>query len=113
VTVNGGRTININTAPETVLATIPGLTKEGARTLVDRRRAGEVFTSVNGVYELLGSRFAQSAYFVRQRTSTVPARLLVVSRGWLDGHSLTHEISAVYELRRSGVVLRAWQERDL
>jgi general secretion pathway protein K len=113
VTVQGGRTININAAPETVLATIPGLTKEGARTLIDRRRAGEVFTSVNSLSELLGGRFAQSAYYIRQRTTTYPTRLLVVSRGWLIGHPLTHEIRAVYDVEKGGVILLAWQERDL
>jgi general secretion pathway protein K len=113
VTVHGGRTININAAPETVLAAIPGLTREGARALADRQRAGEVFTSVNALYELLGDRFAQAGYFIRQRTTTYPTRLLVVSRGWLVGHALTHEIRAVYDVNRSGVILRAWQERDL
>lgn len=113
VTVDGGRMININTAPETVLTAIPGLGKEGARALVDRRRAGEVFTSVNPVYELLGRRLAQSVYYVRQRATTVPKRLLVVSRGWLAGHALTHEIRAVYEVESGRVILRAWQERDL
>lgn len=113
VTVQGGRTININAAPETVLAAIPGLTKEGARALIDRRRAGEVFTSVNSLSELLGGRFAESAYYIRQRTTTYPTRLLVVSRGWLVGHALTHEIRAVYDVEKGGVALLAWQERDL
>jgi len=113
VTVHGGRTININAAPETVLASIPGLTKEGAKILVDRRRAGEVFTSVNSLYELLGNRFAESAYFIDQRTTTYPTRLLVVSRGWQAGHALTHEIRAVYDVSGGRPTLRAWQERDL
>lgn len=113
VTVQGDRKININTAPETVLVALPGLTKETARMLVDRRRAGEIFTSVNVVYELLGSRFAGSAFMLRQRAAMVPSRLLVVSRGWLAGHSLTHEIQAVYSIEGDHLVLRAWQERDL
>jgi general secretion pathway protein K len=113
VTVHGGRTININAAPETVLAAIPGLTREVARTLADRRRAGEVFTSVNSLYELLGSRFAQSGYFIRQRTTTYPTRLLVISRGWQSNHTLTHEIRAVYEVSSGRSTLRAWEERDL
>ena len=113
VTVQGDRTININTAPETVLVALPGLTKETARMFVARRRAGEVFTSVNVLYELLGRRFAASAFFLRQRAATVPSRLLVISRGWLAGHSLTHEIQAVYSIEGDHLVLRAWQERDL
>lgn len=113
ITVHGDRKININSAPETVLVALPGLTKEAARTLVARRRAGEVFTSVNVVYELLGRRFAGSAFLLRQRASTVPSRLLVISRGWLAGHSLTHEIQAVYSIEGDHLVLRAWQERDL
>jgi general secretion pathway protein K len=113
ITVQGDRRINVNTAPETVLVALPGLTKETARMLVARRRAGEVFTSVNVLYELLGRRFAGSAFLLRQRAATVPSKLLVVSRGWLAGHSLTHEIQAVYSIEGDHLVLRAWQERDL
>lgn len=113
VTVQGDRTININTAPETVLVALPGLTKEGARMLVARRRAGEVFTSVNVIYELLGSRLAGAAFYLRQHVTTIPRRLLFVSRGWLTGQSLTHEIQAVYSIDGNRLVLRAWQERDL
>lgn len=113
ITVQGDRRININTAPETVLVALPGLTKETAKMLVARRRAGEVFTSVNVLFELIGRRFAGSAFLLRQRAATVPSRLLVISRGWLAGHSLTHEIEAVYSIEGDRLVLRAWQERDL
>lgn len=42
-----------------------------------------------------------------------PSRILVVSRGWRDGHSLTHEIQAVYALAFDGLTLVRWRERDL
>jgi hypothetical protein len=42
-----------------------------------------------------------------------PSRLLVVSRGWLGGHPLTHEIQAVYAISGSRLVLVRWRERDL
>jgi type II secretory pathway component PulK len=42
-----------------------------------------------------------------------PTRILVVSRGWQDGHALTHEIQAVYALNGSQLTLVRWRERDL
>jgi type II secretory pathway component PulK len=41
-----------------------------------------------------------------------PSRLLIISRGWLNGHPLTHEIQAVYAIEGANVVLVRWQERD-
>ena len=42
-----------------------------------------------------------------------PSRVLVVSRGWLRGHSLTHEIQAVYAIAGNQLTLVRWRERDL
>ena len=42
-----------------------------------------------------------------------PSRILVVSRGWLRGHSLTHEIQAVYAIAGNQLTLVRWRERDL
>ena len=42
-----------------------------------------------------------------------PSRILVVSRGWLRGHTLTHEIQAVYAIAGTQLTLVRWRERDL
>lgn len=42
-----------------------------------------------------------------------PSRILVVSRGWLDGHPLSHEIQAVYALVGRELTLVRWRERLL
>lgn len=42
-----------------------------------------------------------------------PSRILVISRGWLRGQPLTHEIQAVYAIDGNSVTLVRWQERDL
>jgi general secretion pathway protein K len=41
-----------------------------------------------------------------------PSRLLLISRGWLDGHPLTHEIQAVYAVSGTRLVFSHWRERD-
>ncbi len=41
----------------------------------------------------------------------VPSRLLLVSRGWLEGTSLTHEIQAVYAVQGNDLALVRWRER--
>jgi len=42
-----------------------------------------------------------------------PSRILIVSRGWLRGHTLTHEIQAVYAIAGNQLTLVRWRERDL
>jgi general secretion pathway protein K len=42
-----------------------------------------------------------------------PSRVIVVSRGWRRGHSLTHEIQAVYAIVGNQLTLVRWTERDL
>lgn len=42
-----------------------------------------------------------------------PSRILVVSRGWLDGHPLTVEIQAVYAIAGDRLTFVRWRERTL
>ena len=42
-----------------------------------------------------------------------PSRLLLVSRGWVSGHPLTHEIQAVYAISGNRLVFSHWRERSL
>lgn len=41
-----------------------------------------------------------------------PSRLLVISRGWRDGHPLNHEIQAAYAVQDDRLALVRWQERS-
>jgi general secretion pathway protein K len=96
VTVWSDGVVNINSAPEPVLAALPAVGSAGARTIVRRRAAGEVFTSIT----------------FGPPVSIIPTRLMLVSRGWQQGHPLTHEIQAVYALVGQRLVLERWEERD-
>lgn len=42
-----------------------------------------------------------------------PSRLVVISRGWLHGHPMTHEIQGVYAIAADRLVLVHWRERTL
>jgi type II secretory pathway component PulK len=42
-----------------------------------------------------------------------PSRLVIVSRGWQQGHPLTHEIQAVYAVQGNQLAFVRWRERDL
>lgn len=41
-----------------------------------------------------------------------PSRLLIVARGWRDGHPYTHEVQAVYQLEGTRLTFVRWRERD-
>lgn len=57
------------------------------------------------------SDIVRSAAFGEVRDS--PSRLVVISRGWMRGHPLTHEIQAVYAIASDRLVLVRWRERIL
>ena len=42
-----------------------------------------------------------------------PSRLVIIARGWHSGHTLTHEIQAVYAVSGTNLVLVHWRERVL
>jgi general secretion pathway protein K len=129
VTVWGDGLVNVNSAPEQVLAALPGMSRSMARSVVMRRRSGEVFTSADALQlqqapmeqapmeqapgEPGESGLPATATGAGLPISFMPTRILLISRGWLRGHLLTHEIQAVYGVAGQRLVLQAWQERDL
>jgi type II secretory pathway component PulK len=117
VTVWSDGLIDINAAPEPVLAAVPGIGTAVARSLVQRRQEGEVFTSTDpnrrrpaGEPDEMGTTTPTQAF---SQLVTTPTRLMLISRGWQEGHPLTHEIQAAYLLLGRRLVLQAWWERDL
>ena len=117
VTVQGDGLLNVNTAPERVLAAVPELGREGADLIVSARRRGDLLSSAIATQQLLRES-GVGRYVRRTGLITVPSRVLVVSRGWLEGSPLTHEIQAVLEIgdlfRAEGPTLAVihWTERD-
>ena len=104
VTVASDGLVNLNSAPEAVLAALPGIGVARARDIVVRRTGGETFTSPAALTDL-----GPASVLV----TIAPSRLLIVSRGWLDGHPLTHEIQAFYGVAGTTLYLMSWRERDL
>lgn len=119
VTVWSDGLIDINAAPEPVLAAVPGIGAATARSLVQRREEGEVFTSTDPTRprrESSGEPGEMATAAPSQSFSqlvTTPTRLLLISRGWQEGHPLTHEIQAAYLILGHRLVLQGWWERDL
>jgi len=113
VTVWSDGLVNVNSAPERVLAALPGVSSATARSIVRRRETGEVFLATTGLLGPPGGTPGKVATAAGPRLSAMPSRLLIVGRGWQDGHPLTHEIQAVYLVAGARLVLLAWQERDL
>jgi type II secretory pathway component PulK len=118
VTVWSDGTIDVNAAPEPVLAALPGVGGDLARAFVAHRAATGLFRSFGEATSFLASGGTSGVGLVGVRATTVPTRLLIVSRGWETGRPLTREVQAVIELRGLGtsrtpqLVLRHWTERD-
>jgi hypothetical protein len=119
VTVHGDGRINANTAPEPVLAALPGVGSAGADAILSLREGGGVLESVFAARDLLREPGEADQPFQATSLITVPTRILVVSRGWHPGHPLTHEIQAVLQIEGfqladgPRLTVRFWTERDL
>ncbi len=101
-----GRTITPLRALEE-LRTIPG---------VDERvlQLAAPYLTVDGdgtINQAAASDTVMAAAFGELRDA--PSRVLVISRGWMRGHPLTHEIQGVYAIARDRLVLVHWRERTL
>jgi Type II secretion system (T2SS), protein K len=110
VTIWSDGIIDINTAPEVVLASLPGLGQAIARRIVERREAGEVFSSSDAFRPTAGVGRVSAEGF--PSLTVAPTRVMLVSRGWLPGSPITHEIQATYVIIGSLMVLQSWEERD-
>jgi type II secretory pathway component PulK len=111
--------VDLNAAPETVLVALQGMESDAAQSLVRRREAGEVFTSNDPTRPRRDLSTEPETMEDAPRSAPLPqaivtpTRLLLISRGWEDGHPLTHEIQAAYSIVGHRLVLQAWSERDL
>jgi general secretion pathway protein K len=115
VTVWSDGMVNINSAPEPVLAALPGLGEANARSLVAQREAGVVFLPL-ALDKPGGGGGTQITFATAPPgvlVTTAPSSLLIISRGWQQGSPLTHEIQAVYTVVGARLTLQTWQERDL
>jgi hypothetical protein len=110
VTIWSDGIIDINTAPEVVLASLPGIGPAVARRIVSRREAGEVFTSSDTFRPTNPSAPVSSEGF--PSLTVAPTRIMLVSRGWQPGAPVTHEIQATYVVLGSLLTLQSWEERD-
>ena len=113
VTVWGDGRLNVNTAPERVLSAFPGIGASGASMLIGARGSGAI-SSITSASERLS---AGGAGGVVPPLTGVPQRVLVVSRGWVEGSPLTHESQVVVQLqgtvagRVPDTFVMAWEER--
>ncbi len=113
VTVWGDGRLNVNTASERVLAAFPGIGASGASMLISARGSGGISSITSA-----GEQLSQSgAGGVIPPLTGVPQRVLVVSRGWVEGSPLTHETQAVVQLqgtvagRFPDTFVMSWEER--
>ena len=113
VTVRSDGRVDVNAAPEPVLAAVAGVGPAGARLLVSERAQGVIFDSPSMVWSVL--RRVGNAWGAADiaHLTTWPRRVLIVSRGWETGHPLTHEIQAVFDVDGPVLTLRFWTEHDL
>lgn len=117
VTIHSNGRVNINTAPEPVVAAVTGAGSTG-RTLLGIRDQLGTFGTLNDIRNSLVQRTGAGSSQIG-RLQTLPSRLLIISRGWADGHPLTHEIQAVFDLdglldeEGARLEIHHWVERDL
>lgn len=114
VTVWADGVININSAPEPVLAALPGVGVAMAKSIVGQRESGVVFTpAASALTQASVESVGAASPLAEALVTTSPNRLMIIARGWQDGAPLTHEVQAVFAVVGTRLVLQAWQEWDL
>jgi len=77
-------------------------------------RAGAPYLTVDGDGKINRATASDTVLIAASGSvQSEPSRVLIVARGWLRGHSLTHEIQAVYAIAGNRLTLVRWRERDL
>lgn len=109
VTVGSDAFVNVNSAPEAVLAALPGIGRERARAIVSQRVTAPL-ASTDALRPAAGARGAVP--LEGMHLTVVPTRLMIVSRGWQRGAPVTHEIRATYVLLAGRLTLARWEERE-
>ncbi len=117
VTIRSDGRVNINTAPGPVVSAAVGGGASLGRTLLGVREQRGTFGTLSDIRNALpgGSGPNLGSIGLLQ---TAPTRILVISRGWMEGHPLTHEIQAVLQLEPGPpgeepiLSLYHWMEKD-
>ena len=117
-TVWGDGLINVNTASLPVLAAVPEIGDAAAQFLIASRQRGRTYSSTAAVSSELTDESGGAAGSRMRDLTTTTRRVLIVSRGWEDGHPFSHEVQAVFDVITSRLVtgsrvrLRYWVERE-
>lgn len=75
-------------------------------------RAVNPFESLDELEAELGGDAPWLARIAHRLTVDGDGRVLIVARGWKQGHDLTREVQAVYAIEGSELRLLRWRERD-
>jgi type II secretory pathway component PulK len=110
VTVSSDGLIDVNAAPEAVLAAVPGIGPAKAGVIIARRDGGEVLPSADEFRTTQGRPTEDASE--GSSLTVAPTRIMIVSRGWQRGMPLSHEIQAVYVVLAGSLTLQSWEERD-
>ncbi len=112
LTLVGDGEINLNSAPEPVLLSVPGMDPAAARLLVQLRESGYLPRSDRELYGMLPTlgaiMEAQGRTFTRPTTYTTD-QVEILAQGWVDGGVV--QVASRVVVRRSGLGAEVeWRE---
>jgi general secretion pathway protein K len=90
--VDGAAQINVNSAPDAVLQTLPGMSRGAAETVVRIRQQGRRITSMNELRQLTGI-----ANINNNRVIFMTTEVRVTSTGWNQGRHTAVRIDALVQ----------------
>lgn len=102
--------VNINTAPEQVLATLPGIDEEIASAIVTYRRTGGGFESIGGLLNV--AEVEQEVFIAISDLLTVRSyQFRIQSTGWIEDVKARRTITAVVDRSDETIETMYWQEQ--
>jgi type II secretory pathway component PulK len=115
VTLEGPGLVNVNTAPEPVLLSLPGMSAGAVELVLRRRRQGQWFRTAQELSDAL-SPIARQTFqpampeFLRRATFDV-VELLAVGEGWVEGSPVRVRLTAQL-IPAGSVVLVPWRRYE-
>jgi len=107
VTIYTGGRININTAPFLVLSSMPGMSPQLAKSLIDERRS-EPFRNIEGLKKILG--VSEEAYTKISKWATVGSdcfRILTVARA---DNKISRQILVIVDRSKNHCKIKYWRQ---
>ncbi len=101
--------VNINTAPQEVLAAVPGMDTTTLNAILTARQSGQVFQTMGDIYTLQGVSRTEFQAVIDSLTTKASTYIIRI-RVQMPGENAVYAVEALAELTDNGPLVLQWRE---